>query len=142
MKKFETDLKAIIGNINWSKNDFYEKKKFVIAGEEVTIKSIIHGSQTRMKVLGAVGSKRPIMDIQLHTDSILAQIIHEKELKTKIINGQKWKGTKWLAILNNYILSDPKNYKRAFAELGVKHSFAKIFLIYDKGEVAEIFRSK
>lgn len=114
---------------------------FDVCGETVKIKNIIHDQKWQKKIIGAVDSKGAIPNIQLQTQLILNEIIKGKEAKTKIINGQKWNGEKWLGILNNYFLANPDNFIVAMNSLNVKHGFTRIFLVYGNSEVVEILNN-
>jgi len=117
----------------WSESD--------ICGETIKIKKIIHGQEWQKKIIGLIDNKGAIPNIQLQTQLILNEIIRVKEAKTKIINGQEWKGEKWLGILNNYFLAEPDNFIVAVNSLNVKHNFTRIFMVYGNSEVVEIWHN-
>lgn len=100
---------------------------FTIEEEPVKV-IILEGVPNDKKIVGSSSIKRKnsILNIDMHAEILLRNIITEKEKKMSKVN---FKGEKWLVILNEYPLADINTYKTAKVRLNVEHTFNKIFLV-------------
>lgn len=134
--KFKKNLKTILKK--FLQEDGMSNKRLNINGEIVEARWITHSGDNRKAVIGMIGVKNPIINIQEQTQLILEKIIRGKEIKLKKINSKNWNGEKWLGVINNYPLTEHKNFSQALCEINNNHVFSKIFIIGDNSEVFEI----
>lgn len=134
--KFKKQLKFVLKKF-LQKNE-RDNKSFDIGGEIIEARWIARDNSKRKAVVGVIGVKTPIINIQEQVQLILEKIIREKEKKLKNINGKRWNGEKWLGIINNYPLSEHENFSQALHEINNNHGFSKIFLIENNSEVFEV----
>lgn len=129
--KFKRRLETVLKRFLQEGEVFNENLN--INSEMVEVKWISRGIDGRKAVVGVIGVKNPIINIQEQTQLILEKIIREKEVKLK-----KIKGKKCLGIINNYPLAEHKNFSQALRRINNNHVFSKIFIIGDNSEVFEI----
>jgi len=141
-RNFEKSLSNLIGQIIEGKTEVGNWKCFDVSGEAVKIKRLTHGQKWRKKIIGFIGNKEPVTDIQSEAQSILNKIIKSKEAKTATINDPQGKREKWLGILNTHPLLDSNNFQIAMGNLNVVHTFTRIFLVLENSEVVEIFSNR
>lgn len=134
--KFKKQLKNIFKK--FLQEDGMSNKSLNINGEIVEAKWIHHNDDNRKAVIGVIGVKNPIINIQEQTQLILEKIIRRKEIKLKKFSGKNWNSEKWLGIINNYPLTKHKNFSQALCDINNNHGFSKIFIIEDNSEVFEI----
>ena len=91
-KQLKTDLKSFL------QKDKMFNESFNIQGEIVKARLITHGDDNRKVIIGVIGVKSPITNIQEQTKLILEKIMSGKEVKLKKNNGKIWNGEKWLGV--------------------------------------------
>lgn len=101
-------------------------KKLYIEREEIELRWVERNSCNHKAIIGMIGVKDPIINIQEQTQLIMKKIIEDKKEKMEKI---VWKGEKWLGVINNYILAEGSNFLAALREMKIEHSFSKIFII-------------
>jgi hypothetical protein len=134
--KFKKQLKPILKK--FLNEDEPSNKSWKINCETVEARWITQCNKHRKSITGLIQVKKPIIDIQEQAQLILGKIIREKKKKLRNINGKHWNGEKWLGIINNYPLSDHKNFSQALHEINDNHGFSRILLIENNSEVYEI----
>jgi hypothetical protein len=132
-RKTKSELAAEIlalANNNWNKNRV--EHKISIRGNKVEIYvDELQGSE-RKKIVAAITNR-------FSNPDILANVIYilEDRIRTK---GQKcgrlsFGGPIWLALINDYFLTDADTYRHAMKSISVDHPFEKILLVSDNGVV-------
>lgn len=136
--KFKKQLKRILKNFLEESKMSNKSKSLNINGEIVEARWVTHVDDNRKALIGVIGVKNPIINIQEQTQLILEKITRGKEVKLKKINGKIWNGEKWLGVINNYPLAEHENFSQALREVNNNYGFSKIFMIGDNSEVFEI----
>ena len=133
--RFKKSLKRFIRSIVTDKSRLdslsHERLKTIVEDVPIELKLII-GTPRRKRIIGMIGNRDAPIDINREVTLVLNNRLLDKERKTQKIDGEKW-----LAILNNLVLSTTSNFVEAFPEINVIHSFTRIFLIGD-GKVTEL----
>lgn len=102
-------------------------------GEIVEARWIVRSDNSRKALVGVIGAKKPIINIQEQTRLILEKIMMTKNEKLK-----KLKNEKWLGILNNYPLAESSNFFCALKGVKIVHSFSRVFIIENNSDVFEM----
>ena len=129
--RFKKQLKLILMKI-LQEHDFLNKK-LNIDDEIVEVRWVSNDSGYHKGIIGVIGDKNPIVNIQEQTILILERIIKDKMRKLQRVNGEKW-----LGIINNYPLAEHHNFSQALHEVTISHDFSKIFLVGNNSIVMEV----
>jgi hypothetical protein len=113
------------------------EREVLICGNSITIFLNRHGEPpTRFKKVSAIVHHRSASaDILANTTRILEERIKVKAEKCWRL---KHGGALWLALRNNYWLSDPETYEQALSSLSLVHPFSRILLVNDDGSVVSL----
>lgn len=137
--QFKKQLRLILMEI--IENDQFFNQKLNINGEIIEARWVIDKAREHKSLIGIIGSKNPICNIQQQTSLIVEKMIREKVVKLERINGKIWRGEKWLGIINNYPLADHSNFSKVLRDTKAHHDFSKIFLIEKDSIVVEILNN-
>jgi hypothetical protein len=85
-----------------------------------------------------IGFIQKLADVGENTQHTLKDRIKVKAYKCRNLIGR---GPLWLALLNDYCLTDADTYRYAFSRMTVQHPFDKILIVGGDASVAEIFGS-
>jgi len=141
-KSLNQKIWSIVNDRNQLENLYNVPVNINIENESIQI-NIIDSTPENKRICGFIGvaSSKNVFNICRQASLILDQRIAEKEKKMEYINGLKWLGEKWLAILNDYFLASSETYIRAIEENKTPHTFSKILLVEEECRVTEIFNS-
>jgi hypothetical protein len=107
-----------------------------INNNPVSIYLDYHGDAQQKKVTIGFMHRNAVADLGANTRLSLDERIKVKAIKcTHLIA----RGPVWLALLNDYWLTDADTYKYALSRLSVRHPFQKILIVSGSGLVDEIF---
>jgi len=112
-----------------------DRSELNIAGAKVKISIIPNRKYSQKKIVGEIVNENSSVHIQSNAEIILAGRLLDKVEKCKNI---KHKGSKWLALLNDYWLADHENYTLDLDNITVQHNFERIFVISATGQVYRI----
>jgi hypothetical protein len=94
-----------------------------------------HGDPQQKKVTVGFMHRNAVADVRANTRHILEERIKVKAAKCKHLVAR---GPLWLALLNDYWLTDADTYRYALPLLSLKHPFQKILIVSGSGVVDEI----
>jgi hypothetical protein len=94
-----------------------------------------HGDPQQKKVTVGFMHRNAVADLGANTRHILKERI---KVKAEKCNHLVARGPLWLALLNDYWLTDANTYRYALSLLSVKHPFQKILIVSGSGLVDEI----
>jgi hypothetical protein len=86
-------------------------------------------------VTGAVSNSAASPYVLANVKSSLTDRVLEKE---RICSALPFQGSRWLGLYNDYFLADKETYQQALSELNLPHSFQKILLVTDSGQVFDV----
>jgi len=115
-----------------------ERKSDNILGKKINIAVYPQRDHSKKKIAGIIfnDDSDPRMTIDSYCEIILSDRIRDKANKCKKI---RHKGPIWLALYNGYMFADKDTYARAIKNINVQHYFEKIFIVFDSGEVHQIY---
>lgn len=137
-RKFKKGLHRKIGGMLQAGAFSNEWQKIDINDEYVEGKFVPPRPYSGKKVVGIIENTNADPHILTNAKIIIDNRISIKEKKCEAL---QFKGPRWLALLNQYWLSDIETYKQAIGSSCIKHNFEKIFLILDTGEVVILFEN-
>lgn len=108
------------------------EERISLSGEEIVIKKIVHNDLNRKALIGIIGVKNPILDVDYQVSLILEKILSEKTRKMISISGEKW-----LGIINAFPIANIDNFKSAYSKVHVNHDFRRVFVIEQNSDVYE-----
>jgi hypothetical protein len=85
------------------------------------------------KVVGIVQNKHANADILLNATVILCNRLREKEELCASLDPSI---PRWLDLFNDYWLADAETYAQAYAKCQYAHSFKRVYVVSDTGDVA------
>jgi hypothetical protein len=128
----ETEIRAYMARASDAPAD----KTIEINGNVIGLSYSRHGDMRFKKVSAAILHRSSSPDILSNARGILEDRIAVKARKCAPVARR---GPVWLALLNDYWLSDAATYRQAFASLAVAHPFSKILLVSGDGSVVPLY---
>jgi hypothetical protein len=95
-----------------------------------------HGDPSQKKVTIGFMHRNAVADLGANTRCILKERIETKGLKCLHLSAR---GPLWLALFNDYWLTDEDTYRYALSLLSLQHPFTKILIVDGGGSVDAIF---
>ncbi len=112
------------------------ERQLKINGNDITI-FLNHHGETQFKKVSAVFMNRSSSpDILANVNQILEDRVSTKALKCVSLRDA---GPIWLALLNDYWLTDADTYRYALSRLSLEHPFEKILLVNGDGSVSPLY---
>ena len=105
-------------------------------GNAITIFRNYHGVGHYQKIGGVISHRTASADLLGNARYILEDRMSVKATKCAPLAGN---GLIWLALLNDYWLTDGHTYRYALSEISAPHPFEKILLVNGDGSVEPIF---
>jgi len=88
------------------------------------------------KVVGIVQNKHANPNILLNTTLILCDRLREKEERCAKLDPSI---PRWLGLFNDYWLADAETYVQAYAKCQYAHSFKRVYVVSDTGDVSLLY---
>jgi hypothetical protein len=108
------------------------ERKVTIRGNDVEIYVDESDALEGKKIVAAVMHRSSSADILKNVTHILEDRIKVKAKKCATL---KFSGPIWLALLNDYFLTEADTYRYALKSITVAHPFGKVLLVSDRGAV-------
>jgi hypothetical protein len=132
-RKLASVIRSFLRNILTFPRHYYLE----INDNPVSIYLDYHGdTQQHKKLTVGFMHRNAVADLGTNTRYILEERIKVKAVKCKHLVGR---GPLWLALLNDYWLTDADTYRYALSLLSVKHPFDKILIVSGGGLVDAMF---
>jgi hypothetical protein len=103
-----------------------EDRKIEVNGNKITIYLNQHGEPGYDKVSGAFGHRSSKPNILTNVMQILQGRITTKATKCLHLSGAN---PIWLALFNDYWLTEADTYRYALTQMSIEHRFQKILLV-------------
>lgn len=136
-RKYKKELLAYLRTLIGQEIEVGNRLETYLSGEKVSVLVLPHRDRQK-RIAGLVFNKNASPLIQVNAQVILADRISDKVKKCAKI---KFDGPLWLALLNDYFLSDKNTYIQAIQSIETAHNFDRIYLIMDTCDV-ELLYSK
>lgn len=94
------------------------------------------GDPSQKKVTIGFMHRHAVADLGANTRYILKERIETKAAKCHHLSAR---GPLWLALLNDYWLTDADTYRYAMSLLSLQHPFAKLLIVSGSGSVDAIY---
>jgi hypothetical protein len=107
-----------------------------VHGKKISAYLNHHGESHRKRVSAVISNRSASADILSNTMFILEERITDKAGKCAHLTGQR---PLWLALFNDYWLTDLHTYKYALSRLSLEHPFDKILLVRGNGKVEALY---
>ena len=113
-------------------SSLHDDRKIEINGNKITVFLNSHGESDIKKISAAFMHRSSNPDILTNVKFILEERIKTKATKCQSI---RLRGPVWLALINDYWLTDADTYKYALSQMSLEHPFQKILLVNGDGSV-------
>jgi hypothetical protein len=138
-RKTKAALAEIIRSLLIDLNNLIPDRKMDVRGNPVTIFLNHHGGTEYKKVSAAFVNRGSSADILQNFTLILEQAIKVRSTKCGHLRES---GPRWLALFNDYCLTDAETYRHALSLMTFAHPFDEILLIGGDGSVEHLFGGK
>ena len=135
-RKYKKELCSYLKNVLDSGINIGDSSEIDISGSKVKISVVPSRSHAQRKIVGLIVNNNSSADILNNAKVILANRISDKVKKCKKIQHQ---GSIWLALFNDYLLSDHDIYSQAINNISIQHYFEMIFVISNTKVVTRIY---
>jgi hypothetical protein len=133
--KLAQTLRGYIGDLA----SLQEDRKIEINGNKITVYLNHHGQTDLKKVSAAFMNRSSNPNILTNVTQILEDRITTKAKKCAHLNDGR---LLWLALLNDYWLTDANTYRYALSRMSLEHPFQKILLVGGDGSVEPLYDDK
>ena len=138
-RKTKIELAQILREYVSDLSSLQEDRKIEINGNKITIYLNRHGQTDLKKVTAAFMNRSSNPNILANVTQILEDRITTKARKCAHLNDG---GPVWLALLNDYWLTDADTYRHALLRMSLEHPFQKILLVAGDGSVEPLYDDK
>jgi hypothetical protein len=135
-RKTKAALAEIIRSHLLDLSSLVPDRKLDVRGNPVTLYADHHGEMQYKKVSAAFMNRGSNPDIQENVAHILEERIAAKSQSCARLREH---GPLWLALLNDYWLTDADTYRHALSLMTISHPFQKLLLIGGDGSVEHLF---
>jgi hypothetical protein len=132
LRKTKARLAAIIRSHLGDLGSLKDERKIEIGGNPITIFLTHHGDTPYKKVSAVFMNRSSSPNIQSNAAQILEDRIITKARKCSDVASR---GPVWLALLNDYWITDAETYRSELSRLTLQHPFQKILLVNGDGLV-------
>ncbi len=132
-RKTKAQLKKLLSHISTSHGTEVSEN---ILGNNIDILVSADDRPSGKKVVGIITNQKSSPDILQNAMTILQERIADKAKKCRSL---AFNGPKWLALFNDYWLSDKDTYQQALGSFSLNHPFEKILLVSGNGSVNMLY---
>jgi hypothetical protein len=125
-------LREYAANLSSLRDD----RKIEINGNKITVYLNRHGETGYKKVSAAITNRSSNPDILANVLQVLEDRIVTKARKCEHLDRN---GPIWLALLNDYWLTESDTYRQALAQMSLEHRFQKILVVDGDGSVHSLY---